>query len=96
MSYPPLIPDSGWMIAYGSCMSSLLKAKSPLAGTLSRLLLVCSPPLGSLAHWDSGSLFEMQDGYSTDSLLPTDIPSASVAVARAALQDQNKYDGKPD
>jgi hypothetical protein len=38
----------------------------------------------------------MQDGYSTDSLLPTDIPSASVAVARAALQDQNKYDGKPD
>jgi len=38
----------------------------------------------------------MQDGCSTDSLLRTDIPSASVAVARAVLQNQKQYGGKPD
>ena len=66
------------------------------AGTLSRVWLVCSHPLGSLAYWDSDSPFVMQGGCSTGSLLRTDIPSANVAVARAALQNQKQYDGKPD
>ena len=66
------------------------------AGMPSRVWRVCSRPRGSLAYWDSGSRFAMQGGCSTGSLPRTDIPSASVAVARAALQNQKQCDGKPD
>src|SRR6266496_1911975 len=68
-------------------------AKSMWAGMPSRVWRVYSPPLGSLAHWDSGSRFAMQGVGSTDSLPRTDIPSASAGAARAALPNQKRFDG---
>jgi hypothetical protein len=90
------MPGSIWMIVCGSCMLLLREAKSMSAGMLSRVWRVYSRPLGSSACWDSGSPFVMQGDCFTGSLPPTDIPSANVAVALAALPNQKQYDGKPD
>jgi excisionase family DNA binding protein len=66
------------------------------AGMLSRLWRVYSRPLGSSAHWDTGSPFAMQGDCFTGSLPRSDIPSANVAAALAALPNRKQYDGKPD
>jgi hypothetical protein len=94
-SWPALIPGSGWMIACASCTWSLLKTQSLLAGTLSLVWRVCSPPLGWLALRGSGFLFAMQAACSMDSLPGIGTPSASVAAAPVAWPNQKQCDGKP-
>ena len=83
------------MNACGSCMSSHPEVKSLLAGT--RSLFGSSVPL-HLAHWRTGTavpVSQCRRAGSMDSSPGIDIPSASVAAAHAALQNQKRYDGKP-